>query len=133
MQTVFSQRLLAGLQARTSEEKDRDDTFQDPDDRKDPDDLSPRLVVTVAEPKVEKIYTLPALPSPLPSALPSSFWTPLLFGNPGDAVSLEDARLALALIEARSGEGRIAALNQTRSWGNCERRKRSTADGRRPA
>jgi hypothetical protein len=32
MQTVFNQRLLAGLRARTSEEEDRDDTFQDPDE-----------------------------------------------------------------------------------------------------
>jgi len=46
MQTVFSQRLLAGLRARTSEEEDRDDTFQDPDDSIDPDDSGPRLSVT---------------------------------------------------------------------------------------
>ena len=55
MQTVFSQRLLAGLQARTSEEEDRDDA----EDRIDPDDSGPRLSVTLKEPFAE-IYALPA-------------------------------------------------------------------------
>jgi hypothetical protein len=59
MQTVFSQRSLAGLRARTSEEEDRDDTFQDPDDSIDPDDSRPRLSVTLKEP-VAEIYALPA-------------------------------------------------------------------------
>jgi hypothetical protein len=58
----------------------------DPNDSIDPDDCG--------------------LPSslPLPSEMPSSWWTPLLFGEPGDAVSPEDAHLCLALIEARLGE-----------------------------
>jgi len=55
MQTVFSQRLLAGLQARTSEEEDRDDA----EDRIDPDDSGPRPSVTLKEPFAE-IYALPA-------------------------------------------------------------------------
>ena len=60
MQTVFSQRLLAGLRTRNAaEEEDQDDTFQDPDDRVDPDDCAPRLVVTLKEP-VGEIYALPA-------------------------------------------------------------------------
>ena len=49
MQTVFSQRLLAGLQARTSEEEDREDA----EDRIDPDDPGPRLSVTLKEPFAE--------------------------------------------------------------------------------
>ena len=59
----------------------------DPDDRIDRDDSA-----------------LPALPAPMPSEMPANWWETLLFGKPGDAVSLEDARLALALIEARLGE-----------------------------
>jgi hypothetical protein len=107
MQTVFSEALLARLRAQNSAaEEFRDDTFQDPDDREDPDDLTPRLVVERAEPNVEKIYSLPALPAPLPSEMPSSFWTPLLLGKPDDAINLEDAHLCLALIEARLAEGR---------------------------
>jgi len=51
MQTVFSQRLLAGLRAHNSEKEDRDDTFQD--------DSAPRLSVTLKEP-VADIYALPA-------------------------------------------------------------------------
>src|SRR5262245_19235156 len=43
MQTVFSQRLLAGLRARNSEAEDRDDTFLDPDD------CCPRLSVTLKD------------------------------------------------------------------------------------
>jgi hypothetical protein len=57
MQTVFSQRLLAELRTRNAaDEEGRDDTFQDPDDRVDPD---PRLSVTLKEP-VDEIYALPA-------------------------------------------------------------------------
>jgi len=85
---------------------------EDPDAREDPDDCVPRLAVRVAEPNVEKIYTLPALPAPLPSEMPSSFWTPLLFGKPDDIVSSENAPLALMLIEARGrapGDGRCVA------------------------
>jgi len=54
--SAFSQRLLAGLRARTSEEEDRGDTFQD-----HPDDSDPRLSVTLKEP-VGEIYALPAPP-----------------------------------------------------------------------
>ena len=54
MQTVFSQRLLAGLRTIHGEEEIRDDdTFQDPDDS------GLRLVVTLKEP-VSEIYALPA-------------------------------------------------------------------------
>ena len=59
MQTVFSQRLLAGLRARTSEEEDRDDTFQDSDDRIDPDDSGPRLSVTLKQSPNGQTYALP--------------------------------------------------------------------------
>ena len=40
--------------------------------------LITRLSVRVAQPNVEKIYTLPALPSPLPSAMPASWWEALV-------------------------------------------------------
>jgi hypothetical protein len=102
MQTVFSEALLAGLRTRNVAEKEegRDDIFQDPDDVIDPDDSGPRLVVIVAEPTVEKIYTLP----PPPSEMPANWWEALLFGKPGDAVSPQNARLALMLVEARLGE-----------------------------
>ena len=92
--------MLAGLRILRDEEEIRGkDTFQNPDER------GPRLSVNSKEEQnVEKIYTLPALPSPLPSEMPSSWWRPLLFGKPGDALSQEDARLALALIEARLQE-----------------------------
>ena len=56
-----SEWLLAGLRAHNSEEKDPDDTFQDPDDRIDPDDSGPRLSVTLKEPVGE----ISALPEPL--------------------------------------------------------------------
>src|SRR5262245_36086807 len=56
MQTVFSQRLLAGLRARTSEEEDRND----PDDRIDPGDSGPRLSVTLKQSPNGEIYALPA-------------------------------------------------------------------------
>ena len=59
MQTVFSKRLLAGLRAHNSEKKHWDDTFQDSDDRVDPDDSGLPLVVTLKEP-VSEIYALPA-------------------------------------------------------------------------
>jgi hypothetical protein len=85
---------------------------EDPDDREDPDD-SARLSVTLKEP-VDKIYVLPP-PSPLPSEMPSSWWTPLHFGKPGDAVSPQDARLALALIEARLAEGHDSGHSIKRS------------------
>jgi len=56
---VFSQRLLAGLRTLRDEEEIRgDDTFQDPDDRVDPDERGPRLSVTLKEP-VGEIYALP--------------------------------------------------------------------------
>jgi hypothetical protein len=72
----------------------------------DPDDSASRLSVTLKEEQtVEKIYSLPALPSPLPSEMPSSFWTSLHFGKPDSRVSPEDARLCLALIERRLAEG----------------------------
>ena len=49
------------------------------------------------------------LPAPvLPSEMPSIWWTPLLFGMPGDAVNPQDAHLALALVETRISEGIIA-------------------------
>jgi hypothetical protein len=55
MQTVFSQRVLAGLRARTSEEEDRgDDTFQDPDDS------GPRLSVTLKHSPDGETCALPA-------------------------------------------------------------------------
>jgi hypothetical protein len=57
MQTVFSQRLLAGFRTLRDEENVRGG---DPDDSIDPDISGPRLVVTVAKQSVEKIYTLPA-------------------------------------------------------------------------
>jgi hypothetical protein len=60
MQRVFSERLLAGLRARNREEKDRDDTFQDPDDRVDPDDSGPRLSVTLKQSLNDETYALPA-------------------------------------------------------------------------
>jgi hypothetical protein len=61
MQMVFSKRLLAELRARNSaEEEGRDDTFQDPDDRVDPDDSGPRLSVTLKESPNSEIYALPA-------------------------------------------------------------------------
>ena len=56
MQTVFSEALLAGLRARTSEEQDRND----PDDRIDPDDSGPRLSVTLMQSPNGEIYALPA-------------------------------------------------------------------------
>jgi hypothetical protein len=97
---------LARMRRRPPLPKAHNDTVptDDPDDVIDPDDSGPRLSVRVAEQNVEQIYRLPALPSPLPSEMPSSFWTPLLFGKPGDAVSPQNARLALMLIEARLGE-----------------------------
>ena len=56
---MFSQRLLAGLRTLRDEEEIRgDDTFQDPDDRVDPDERGPRLSVTLKEP-VGEIYALP--------------------------------------------------------------------------
>jgi hypothetical protein len=45
-----------------------------------------------------------SLPAPLPAEMPATWWEVLLFGKPGDAVLPQDARLALALIEARLGE-----------------------------
>ena len=55
---MFSQRLLAGLRTLRDEEEIRgDDTFQDPDDRVDPDERGPRLSVTLKEP-VGEIYAL---------------------------------------------------------------------------
>ena len=56
MQTVFSEALLAGLRPHNSEEEDRDDTFQDPDDRVDPDDSGPRLSVTLKQSPADEIY-----------------------------------------------------------------------------
>jgi hypothetical protein len=64
MQPVFSEALLARLRARdgAEEEEDRDDTFQDPNDRDDPDDaVGPRLVVTLEQPVAES-YALPEPP-----------------------------------------------------------------------
>ena len=59
MQTVFSQRLLAGLRTLHGEEELRkDDTFQDPDDVIDLDDSGPRLSVALKE-SVAEIYALP--------------------------------------------------------------------------
>ena len=49
-------------------------------------------------------HTVVQIPTSLPCEMPSSFWTSLLFGKPDDAVSSENARLALALIEVRLGE-----------------------------
>src|SRR5262249_34440003 len=80
MQTVFSQRLLAGLQARTSEEEDRDD----PDDRVDPDDSGPRLSFTLkddAEGVVTNIRNsrrvcYPELPPPPVGATAAAAGTP---------------------------------------------------------
>jgi len=69
-----------------TEESQEASISEDSDDVVDPDDS-----------------VLPALPAP--SEMPSIFWTPLLFGRPSDAVSPEDVRLALALIEARLAEG----------------------------
>jgi hypothetical protein len=58
MPTAFSQRLLAGLRTLRDEEEIRgDDTFQDPDDRVDPDERGPRLSVTLKEP-VGETYAL---------------------------------------------------------------------------
>ena len=57
---MFSQRLLAGLRTLRDEEEIRgDDTFQDPDDRVDPDERGPRLSVTFNEQLVAEIYALP--------------------------------------------------------------------------
>jgi hypothetical protein len=64
----------------------------DPDDVIDPDDRVPRLSSTL-------------LPSPLPAEMPADWWKALLFGKPDNVVGFEDARLALALIEARLAEG----------------------------
>jgi len=88
-----------------------------PGDDPDPDDSGPRLSVRVAQPNVEKIYPLPALPAPLPTELPSSFWTPLLFGKPDDAISPQDARLCLALIDARLSEGKDSGCLSKRDPG----------------
>jgi hypothetical protein len=103
MQTVFSEALLDELRARNAAGKeDRDDTSQAPDD------CDSRLSIELAlgRSPAEQHNVMPALPAPpLFSEMPSSWWTPLLFGKPGDAVSEEDARLALALIEARLAEG----------------------------
>ena len=61
MQTVFSQRLLAGLRILRDEEEIRgNDTFQNPDDRVDPDERGPRLSVTLKESPNSEIYALPA-------------------------------------------------------------------------
>ena len=60
MQTVFSPRLLARLRSlNAAEEEDRDETFQDSDDRVDPDDSGPRLSVTFNEQPAAEIYALP--------------------------------------------------------------------------
>ena len=64
MQTVFSEALLAGLRPHNSGEEDRDDTFQDPDDRVDPDDSGPRLSVTFKESSVDEIYPAAATQPP---------------------------------------------------------------------
>jgi len=57
MQTVFSQRLLAGLRILRDEEEIRgNDTFQNPDDRVDPDDSGPRLSVTLKQSPADEIY-----------------------------------------------------------------------------
>ena len=85
--------------------------------------LITRLSVRVAQPNVEKIYTLPALPSPLPSEMSASWWEALVLGKSGDAVRPEDARLCLALIEARLAEGRDSG-RPTR-LGQAKSRKRS--------
>jgi hypothetical protein len=54
MQTVFSQRLLAGLRAVHGDEEVRDDdTFQDPHDS------GPQLSVTLKRSPVDEIYALP--------------------------------------------------------------------------
>jgi hypothetical protein len=56
---VFSERLLAGLRALHGEDQEvhDDDTFQDPDDRVDPDDSGPRLSVPL---KKSRVKALPA-------------------------------------------------------------------------
>jgi hypothetical protein len=61
MQTVFSQRLLAGLRALHGEDQEvrDDDIFQDPDDRVDPDNSGPQLSVSSKE-TVAELYALPA-------------------------------------------------------------------------
>jgi len=65
MQTVFSQRLLAGLRILRDEEEIRgNDTFQNPDDRVDPDDSGPRLSVTFKESSVDEIYPAAATQPP---------------------------------------------------------------------
>jgi hypothetical protein len=92
-----------GARAPVIQEHNDTASTEGPDDSIDPGDLGVRLVVRVAEPNVEKIYPLPP-PTPLLVEMPASWWVPLLFGKPDDVVSLEDSRLALALIEARLGE-----------------------------
>jgi hypothetical protein len=65
------------------------------------------------EQPVGEIY---ALPTPVVRAeMPSSFWTPLLFGKPGNSVSPEDARLALIQIESRLREYQNSAEPVKRS------------------
>jgi hypothetical protein len=99
-------------------EEDRDDPLQDPDDRVDPDDLGPRLAVSLQP--VARSYALPSS-EPLPAEMPSSWWTPLLFGEPGDAISPKDARACLALIEMRLSEGQDSGpLIKTRLAPNGE-------------
>jgi hypothetical protein len=73
MQTVFSQRLLAGLRILRDEEEIRgNDTFQNPDDRVDPDEAGPRLSVTLG---VAEIYALPEpLETELTSGALSRYW-----------------------------------------------------------
>ena len=58
---MFSQRLLAGLRTLRDEEEIRgDDTFQDPDDRVDPDERGPRLSVTLKQSPNGETDTWPA-------------------------------------------------------------------------
>ena len=53
--------MLAGLRILRDEEEIRgNDTFQNPDDRVDPDERGPRLSVTLKESPNSEIYALPA-------------------------------------------------------------------------
>jgi hypothetical protein len=49
--------------------------------------------------------------------MPASWWEPLLFGKPGDAVNPQDVHLALALVEARLGEYRDSGRSIKRDPG----------------
>ncbi len=106
----ISERLLAGLRTLHDEEARGNGTVHDSINViVNPDDSGPRLSISLQESSAIPLSELPSAP-PLPSEMPAAWWEPLLLGKPDNAVSPQDARLALALIDARLGEYQDSGL-----------------------